>query len=477
MSCPFDKEKLTGYFDGELAPSERSEVESHISSCSECLRDLGEIKAAALLVRDLPRRRAPRSIAEGVSREIAAAGRAARFRRLRGGLLWATAAAAAVLIVVNVAYFAGMDSRSAPEADSAKAPVRSIAPGLGLKTLEDNYDAREKSIGKADDPGRTGLYRQEAMPAEGAEAKDLDRAVRRAADKGAANAIETEKARDSLAKSEPERPEAPPPPAEPAPREEARKATAAPGAPPAAAPAPVAPPPTAKKPDAAAPQKEEKPGDAPALDELAESKAKKEAGGPLVGGRGKAGEQTKFVHLTLAAADPAQARSRAAEVLKKLGVRPEASPVEKLMRARKGPLPSPLVVDLTEKQIEEFRKEMGKDKALLLVDGRAEEAGKRFLENGARELKAGPRPAGAGGGAVPFGAAEAEKKQEADGKLAAAQRGDTAPKDPQPGAAEDQKSRDEEDVRQLARQQGPAVFRVVLEFLVAPPADAVELRK
>ena len=47
MSCAYDKERLTGYFDGELEAADRAEVENHISACSECLRDLGEIKSAA----------------------------------------------------------------------------------------------------------------------------------------------------------------------------------------------------------------------------------------------------------------------------------------------------------------------------------------------------------------------------------------------------------------------------------------------
>ena len=83
MNCAFDKEKLTGFYDGELGAAEKAEVERHIASCSECLRDLGELKSAALLVRDLPRLRAPKSIAEGVSREIQAAGKVHVFSKVR----------------------------------------------------------------------------------------------------------------------------------------------------------------------------------------------------------------------------------------------------------------------------------------------------------------------------------------------------------------------------------------------------------
>ena len=90
MNCAFDKEKLSAYYDGELAVGEKAEVERHIASCSECLRDLGELKSAALLIKELPRLRAPKTIAEGVSREIQAAGKVHSLARFRRILLWSS---------------------------------------------------------------------------------------------------------------------------------------------------------------------------------------------------------------------------------------------------------------------------------------------------------------------------------------------------------------------------------------------------
>ena len=87
MNCAFDKEKLTGYFDGELENAEKGEVEKHISACSECLRELGEIKSAAKLVKTLPRLKAPASIAEGVRREVAATGRVHSLARYRKSIV------------------------------------------------------------------------------------------------------------------------------------------------------------------------------------------------------------------------------------------------------------------------------------------------------------------------------------------------------------------------------------------------------
>jgi hypothetical protein len=131
-NCPFDKEKLTGYYDGEFQAAGKAEVEEHISSCSECLRDLGEIKSAALLVKDLPRFRAPRPISENVAREIAIAGRVHVLDRFRRRLLWATAAAAGLLVIANVIYFRDQ-GRSAPEMASGPGAVPILGRVESLK--------------------------------------------------------------------------------------------------------------------------------------------------------------------------------------------------------------------------------------------------------------------------------------------------------------------------------------------------------
>ena len=141
MNCPFDKEKLTGYFDGELEAAEKAGVERHIAGCSECLRDLGEIKSTALLVKELPRIRAPRSIAEGVSREISSAGRARSRAPLRPWLFWTTAAAAGLFIAVNVVWFTG---QKAPESPMARAPRRDSVSALGrTESVESKADLKE----------------------------------------------------------------------------------------------------------------------------------------------------------------------------------------------------------------------------------------------------------------------------------------------------------------------------------------------
>lgn len=441
MSCVFDKEKLTGYFDGELDPAERSEVERHISACSECLRDLGEIKSAALLVRGLPRHRAPRSIAESVSREIAAAGGAARFRVLRGTLLWATAAAAALLIAVNVVYFAGLSKR--PESPGAASRSPAAAPALATRVAEQTPEDGARPFGKAKSHDN-GAFEKSVAPA------DKDRAApgstaRRAADREAGNALRKTEGRvdglDAGLKG------AVPP---------------APAAPPAAAPAPSA---ALKDANEAAktrkgqildPEKADdgKKADLALLEEkrTAREDAKKAVEGAAAGEQAGGGGGPA-VALTLASADPAAARSRAEAILRKLGARMEPSPGAEAralaVRGREAAV-KPLAAALSEKQLAEFRKEIGKEKELLLVEGRAAEARKRLEENRA---KAAARPA-ANEPAVAAGADPKTRGEAETGNFA-------KPSEPPVREPQVAPTPSEESRRQQAE---PALIRVTLDF-------------
>jgi hypothetical protein len=183
MSCAYDKERLTGYFDGELDAPEKADVERHISACSECLRDLGEIKSAALLVRELPRERAPLKIAQVVSREVALAGRVNFFDRARKGAFWVLAAAAGVLVVATVLIFEGAPSgeparlaRSAEKRDSsalsvspAEAPAPDPAPAAAAPRAIERKEAQE--FGRAPEKGMAA--RKEPLERRAAE-KQLD---------------------------------------------------------------------------------------------------------------------------------------------------------------------------------------------------------------------------------------------------------------------------------------------------------------
>ncbi|GEM_PF-7135169 len=115
MGCPFENDKLTGFFDGELDAAERAEVEKHIATCSECLRELEELKSASQAVRGLKRHAVPeqltRKILEGMSAPPAAV---VPYRRF--WLSWALTAAAVVFVAVNVTFFASLRRR--PQAET-----------------------------------------------------------------------------------------------------------------------------------------------------------------------------------------------------------------------------------------------------------------------------------------------------------------------------------------------------------------------
>ncbi|RPH48062.1 MAG: hypothetical protein EHM91_04840, partial [Planctomycetota bacterium] len=308
MNCAFDKEKLSGYYDGELDAAEKAEVERHIASCSECLRELGELKSAAILVKELPRLRAPRSIADGVRKDIQAAGKVHSFARVRRTVMWAASAAAVLFIGLNVIYF----STPAPEGSVvARTPV-SAAPALGRALPSEEAPLAEPARRAAPEEQSQKLRADEARKNEAAE---RDR--------------KTPEAPAPTAKSEVEREKAP------AAKVEEKKATAAP-ADPAARPAPpaeaakpaptkpaAAPPPAPAAPVTAipAPRPEPKPAEPPA--DKAAPTVKKD-GDAQAGLKQKAAEAGPAAdpgptHLTLATTQLAKSRPEMAEALKRMG--------------------------------------------------------------------------------------------------------------------------------------------------------------
>lgn len=129
MSCTIDKEKLTGYFDGELEAVERAEVEGHIAACSECLRTLDEIQGAAAAVKGLTRHAVPKGVTDGILRAIAAPEAIPMRPRRHAWLGWATSAAAALFVGLNIFYFSNLPKKEAlPPQDSLVAVRREEAP-------------------------------------------------------------------------------------------------------------------------------------------------------------------------------------------------------------------------------------------------------------------------------------------------------------------------------------------------------------
>jgi hypothetical protein len=469
MSCSFEKEKLTGYYDGELETAEKAEVERHISACSECLRELGEIKSASLLVKELPRHRAPRSIAEGVSREIAAARRVHSFDRWRKGLLWATAAAAGLFLALNVVFFTGHRPEAAPVASGA-APRMATGPAHG----EDRE--QEKAAEPAADrgPARRSLPQDEKKNAADARlAKKLDdmeeklleekveQKSRADAKPQAGGAAKPEPAKAPAREPAPAAKTAPDPAAELKQRQE-RGAAPAEGQQagrPAATPAPSTAPPPAAAPKPAAPAAP------PAPPEKADAFKRKEAPAEHDRQRELKDDGAVAAAWTVASADAAKARARVDETLRRLGLKAAlpSDPATGVFRKggeRAGDVA--VTVELTERQLAELRKELEKQAGTRVVAGRPQDAAATALRLEALSGKA-------AGFAAPGAADAAAAAKELEAKKLAAAEGRKAPN----VDAEEAAKREKEALRSESKDKvgGEPRRKFTLHFLELPAVE------
>jgi hypothetical protein len=419
MNCAYDKEKLTGYYDGELGAAEKAEVERHIASCSECLRDLGELKSAALLVRDLPRLRAPKSIAEGVTREVRAAGKVHVFSRVRRTVLWASAAAAGLFVVMNVMYFSAQKSSSPPGdavpmarsiakmdpmAPSTPPPAAESHDGRGLTDSAKRLEAdREQNLGRRAMEPAPSAVRQEksnelAKPAEELRKAD-DESVNRK--KVLAAAKEGGEAKPGAAPAPALAPEPAPPAAKPPP-----------------APAPVAKP-AADMPAAARPEAKQEP-----LAEKAASKRELDAAP-----KGEAELKAK-VAATVVLAEPAfcnvvstqiaKTRTRLDESLKAMGVTAQTPAPQPVKAPRGRDAENTIVVELTDSQMARLREELEKPgDTRLVVTSPVDPVLPAFKSGGLF----GKKDVAASGGAKPAPFAKDKDAKEAESAAPAAGKG------------------------------------------------------
>jgi hypothetical protein len=318
-------------------------------------------------VKELPRLRAPRSVAEGVSREIQAAGKVHSFAKMRRTVLWASAAAAALFIGLNVMYFGASKEMSAPTL--AKEPT-SNAPAV-LGRVQQQHQEEAQNAGEKDAVARRGS----AAPADRAADEDKLREARKSvveqkelharddAAKKAAEPAPVERARakekaDGLAKADGAARGAAP--AEPAPVTAAPKPTAPPGAAPPPAPTAksAATPPAPEAAEKAMPKKDEN---------LARSEAELK-GGKRFAGNDNAAEAGP-THLTLAATQLSKSRPQVEEALRKMGVTlPQAAPPVKNMKAQPTrETETAIPLELTDSQIARLRQELDKPGASRLL--------------------------------------------------------------------------------------------------------------
>jgi hypothetical protein len=450
MNCAFDKEKLSGYYDGELETAEKAEVERHIASCSECLRELGELKSAALLVKELPRMRAPRSVAEGVSREIAASGKVHVLAAFRRNLMWAAAAAAGLFVVANLMYFVRREAP--PAASGAQAPMPLGSPLAKVSPLRE--DSVEK--GGAAPRGADQIQEKESRARQEELRKNLDAVDKRDAAKsddarrGLGEAPgNRERAARELAKNAEQKPSEAPSPAAPVPQ------------PTLAPPKPAAPPAAAakeegkgltdgstdkKKPGAEGIPQQDAEGLRAKQVAAVEAKAKEPVAGDVA--------PTQF---TLATTQIAKARVQVEDTLKKLGCAlPPPSMPMKGMKVTARESESTLTLELSESQIARLRQELEKQGESKLVAGSPEDPlVLSFLR----------------GGSLVFGGG---KKDVASGSAAPSARKKPEPKDRDGKESEDPKSAAEPAADKMTEPRRRVVLHLleVKSLPAEPPVDS-----
>ena len=73
MNHPVPEELISAYFDGEVSPDERGEIERSLESSSELRQQLDETSKLSALLHSFPRESAPRELAANVQKQVNAA--------------------------------------------------------------------------------------------------------------------------------------------------------------------------------------------------------------------------------------------------------------------------------------------------------------------------------------------------------------------------------------------------------------------
>lgn len=151
MKCDGIQEKLSAMIDGELPDEIAAVVERHLETCAECARIRAELSGVSSAFRRLPKAKAPAGFAQGVARAIAQlpAETTIVFPRRRRVIEWSIAAAAAVLIAVNVVYVIDYrraeDARPATPSDREARKVATERPPKSEKSAADIVAKKEVS--------------------------------------------------------------------------------------------------------------------------------------------------------------------------------------------------------------------------------------------------------------------------------------------------------------------------------------------
>ena len=153
-NCEDVREDFSALLDGELSPQEQDAVESHLSDCSQCLRELDGLKQIDTLYGELPRVDAPQGFEDNVQ-ELLNPKRAVSWpKRARDWRILGTALAMAAGLVVVIGLMVPDENFADPfytakmtESDSTLASAPATADFVGGRVAAKREIVEEEALG------------------------------------------------------------------------------------------------------------------------------------------------------------------------------------------------------------------------------------------------------------------------------------------------------------------------------------------
>lgn len=175
LGCEEAREEFSALLDGEIDTGRRTAVESHLSECSDCLRELGRYQKIAALYLGLDPVRAPEGFEARVARAIRPKTRLRSVHHFAWYAVLPAMAAAAVAIIAFLYFGAsptvenGPETQVAPLKTPAETPAADPAAGEPHATAAGrNFVLREgvwREASYAGEATKTVVYGTEACNA------------------------------------------------------------------------------------------------------------------------------------------------------------------------------------------------------------------------------------------------------------------------------------------------------------------------
>lgn len=100
MKCSSVRKNLSAFLDNELSHGKRGQIESHISECVDCHRELGKLRGMIGLISNTEHPGTPAQLWEGTRRKLAAASDQPIRTRILRMPIWAAIPAGAAIFVI-----------------------------------------------------------------------------------------------------------------------------------------------------------------------------------------------------------------------------------------------------------------------------------------------------------------------------------------------------------------------------------------